>query len=62
MKETLQKALDDLDFACSDLRGALNKGTATESLVILPMIKTAAELRIEVNSLLNTHLYDTKEE
>ena len=62
MKKSLQKALDDLDFIHQDLREAGRNGTATDNLIILPLIKKAAELRIEINALYNAHLYDMEEQ
>ena len=53
MDELLQKIINDLDFVKDDLRHANSQGTAIESLVILPLIKQATELRIGVNSLIN---------
>ena len=53
MDELLQKIINDLDFVQDDLRHANSQGTAIESLVILPLIKRATELRMGVNNLID---------
>lgn len=53
MNESLEKAVHDLGFASDDLREALNKGSAVESLLLLPLIKKVNEARIEVEAYLS---------
>jgi len=58
MKEELTKASHDMDFACDDLREALNKAGSVEGIVVLALIGRASELRRDVDALLIAHEQD----
>jgi hypothetical protein len=44
MDELLEKALDSAAFLRDELREAMDKGTAVESMILIPMIGQAAEM------------------
>lgn len=44
MDESLEKAAHDVQFATDNLRAALAKSSAIESLILLPLIGQAAQL------------------
>lgn len=54
MQESLEKAAHESGFLVSHLREALTKSTAVESVIILPLIKRANDLKNELNALLNS--------
>ncbi len=49
--EHLQQAIDSAEFTHGHLRGALHAASATEALVILPLIERAAVLLREIRAL-----------
>jgi hypothetical protein len=51
MDEALTNASRDLGFVCDDLKDALNKSDCVSTIVLLPMIGSANELRREVEAL-----------
>lgn len=51
--EALTKASHSAGFALGDLRSALAGATAVESLVLLPLIEQAAQLKQRIDALLN---------
>ena len=53
MNEALQKALLDCESGAAYLRGAMLIGSAVDALVILPMIRQAAELARDIRALQN---------
>jgi predicted transcriptional regulator len=61
MIENMTQALHETDFALADLQIAGIKASAVENLLILKMIKNAAELRTSINEFLNAIEFDRKE-
>ena len=59
MNEALEKVEHDLGFASDGLREALNKASAVEALVLLPLIKRVNEARNEVAALFAARIADT---
>ena len=57
--EELEKVEHDLGFASDGLRMVLNKASAVEALVLLPLIKRVNEARNEVAALLAARISDT---
>ena len=58
MTEALTKATHDVGFVETDLRAALNKASNVEALIVLDLIKAAADLRIKTEALLNARVAD----
>ena len=52
MHTALDSATHSAGFAITDLRDALHHATATECLIILPLIQRAAELERDIKQLL----------
>ena len=59
--ENLTQALTETDLALGDLQEANKKASAVESLLILKMIKSAVDLQVSINELLNAIEFDRKE-
>ncbi len=60
--EHLEKAAASLEFLRSDLQAANAHGTAMESLLLLPMIRQAAELQQALEALRDAEERDAEEE
>jgi hypothetical protein len=58
--EALTKASHSAAFALGDLRSALATATATEALLLLPLIEQAAQLQQRVDALLGAIKNDGK--
>jgi hypothetical protein len=52
MKESLQKAIHDLGFACEDLKEALSKSGPSSSLEPIRLMIRARDLRRDTENLL----------
>jgi len=51
ISESLTKAADSAAFVRNDLREALSGASATESLILLPLIERAATLKRDIEAL-----------
>lgn len=58
MNEALTKATHSAEFLVGDLQAALTKANNVEALIVLDLIKAAAELRIKTEALLNARVAD----
>jgi len=58
MNETLTKLTHDSGFLVDGLRDALNKAGSTEGIIILDLIKDAAQLNLRIKALHNAYIID----
>jgi hypothetical protein len=58
--ESLQKALQDAQFARADLREALQDCNSVEAIIILKLIEKSVELARRIEELLNAKQADAK--
>lgn len=58
MQESLEKATHSAGFLISELMEALAKSNSVEGIIILGLVKKSADLKNEINALLNAHAMD----